>query len=288
REAIFTLRKIFPQADNPRTKLLHAIVALFTHLETGEGACPKRAMRDLLDAEFELGYLKARQQDDSNIMLTDILRNLRDLVRLIADREISAKITKLFPCQFPLRRTVKSSDGEKILYDSSSMSADDFFGVTPDGGTLEDAFRADYCRWQSRKYRDVDGALEMTRLECPMPDNFTVKIHRVHGDANGKNTLRCEFPESIDMSQFTSDSSSESLEYRLISIIAHCGTMDGGHYKAYVYRNGKWFECNDSIIREVSWSDIENAYGGRKDGFHATTLGYEKKPSNHYDRPPLL
>lgn len=47
----------------------------------------------------------------------------------------------------------------------------------------------------------------------------------------------------------------EKSEYNLDSFIVHIGSIDGGHYKAYVQKKGRWFECNDSLVSSVSEED---------------------------------
>lgn len=47
----------------------------------------------------------------------------------------------------------------------------------------------------------------------------------------------------------------EKSEYQLDSFIVHIGSIDGGHYKAYVQKRGHWFECNDSLVSSISEED---------------------------------
>ncbi|CAG9312713.1 unnamed protein product [Blepharisma stoltei] len=47
--------------------------------------------------------------------------------------------------------------------------------------------------------------------------------------------------------------------YRLYAIICHAGSNLFGHYWAYLLIDGKWIECNDSIVRE-SPPNLSNCY----------------------------
>ena len=50
------------------------------------------------------------------------------------------------------------------------------------------------------------------------------------------------------------------LLYELRAVIQHSGTGFGGHYVCYrrikTKTNDKWYMMNDSIVREVQWSDV--------------------------------
>jgi ubiquitin carboxyl-terminal hydrolase 22/27/51 len=111
------------------------------------------------------------------------------------------------------------------------------------------------------------------------PEVLTIDIKRVRQAASGaieKNTDRCIFPEYIDMHKYMQNSGAGSCMYRLTSIVAHHGNINGGHYISFVNRNGQWFKCNDSQVEKVSWSDIEKLFAGHPDGFHATMLSFEQ------------
>lgn len=59
--------------------------------------------------------------------------------------------------------------------------------------------------------------------------------------------------------------------YDLCGMVNHRGTVSGGHYVAYTHRGGKWFECNDSYVCEVSSSSVETT--------EAYILFYTRRPS---------
>eukprot|EP00742_Colponemidia_sp_Colp-10_P020387 GILJ01023747.1.p1 GENE.GILJ01023747.1~~GILJ01023747.1.p1 ORF type:complete len:388 (-),score=29.25 GILJ01023747.1:68-1078(-) len=63
-------------------------------------------------------------------------------------------------------------------------------------------------------------------------------------------------------------------QYELFSVVIHTGTTDYGHYYAYVKKAGKWFRCDDSLVREVNFSMV------RSEGRGAYILFYRKvRPS---------
>ena len=48
-------------------------------------------------------------------------------------------------------------------------------------------------------------------------------------------------------------------EYYLVALISHIGSIEGGHYVAYIKHNDKWYKCDDSFICEVEEEDVKNA-----------------------------
>ena len=53
-------------------------------------------------------------------------------------------------------------------------------------------------------------------------------------------------------------------DYELFSIMIHSGSALGGHYYAYIksVESQKWFNFNDSVVKEIEVNDIENVFGG--------------------------
>ena len=51
--------------------------------------------------------------------------------------------------------------------------------------------------------------------------------------------------------------------YELYAIMIHQGGALGGHYYAYIkdLEDGKWYNFNDSIVREISLIDIVDCFG---------------------------
>jgi uncharacterized UBP type Zn finger protein len=86
---------------------------------------------------------------------------------------------------------------------------------------------------------------------------------------------RFEFPDEIDLSQFTMDPKT-SMPYRLSTIVTHSGTPTNGHYVTYVQIGDRWYEFNDSGVREVSTSKIKALCGDGTGDMSAYILFYEK------------
>ena len=51
--------------------------------------------------------------------------------------------------------------------------------------------------------------------------------------------------------------------YELTSIMIQTGAAFGGHYFSYIksFEDGKWYNFNDSIVREINLIDIVETFG---------------------------
>jgi ubiquitin C-terminal hydrolase len=72
------------------------------------------------------------------------------------------------------------------------------------------------------------------------------------------------FTETLDLSKYIKGKN-EGLEYKyeLYGINNHYGSMNGGHYTSHIKNmNGKWYNYNDSIVKEIKIGEIfsPNAY----------------------------
>lgn len=48
-----------------------------------------------------------------------------------------------------------------------------------------------------------------------------------------------------------------NLRYKLYGLVAHSGSLLGGHYVSYIRNNSdSWFYCSDSHTRSVSWDQV--------------------------------
>ena len=77
---------------------------------------------------------------------------------------------------------------------------------------------------------------------------FTVAIQKIH--------TFVEFPAELSTAHIR-DGHGQQMTYRLTGVITHTGSsIANGHYIAYVQISGKWYEANDTFIRELSWDTV--------------------------------
>ncbi|EAX91552.1 Clan CA, family C19, ubiquitin hydrolase-like cysteine peptidase [Trichomonas vaginalis G3] len=80
---------------------------------------------------------------------------------------------------------------------------------------------------------------------------------------------RFEFPESIDLNEFlaeNSDQKNSSQIYSLFGVLVHSGTVNYGHYCAFLRTSSndpQWYEFNDTCVQKVSKEKaVDDNYGG--------------------------
>jgi ubiquitin C-terminal hydrolase len=286
REAVAELCTIIPPNNNYQ-KLLHSINAIFMHLQSGTGSCPPELMEDFMKIGVTLGYVVANRQDDSAILRTNVLDNLGKLFTGEKSIKILALRDKLLPVIREQRiiESFATDAGHRVVYESTMDGLQSEIEISPNGGSLEVGLEQRYGSMEltgSDRYELDDGtkvdARTGVKITGDLPQTLTVKIGRISTGPDGKlrkNTNPCTFPEYIDMRAHMENPSEEPLRYKLNSVIVHIGGTDGGHYMAYVNRNGKWFKCSDSQVEMVSWSKVEESFTGRN-GSLATAVSYER------------
>jgi len=79
-----------------------------------------------------------------------------------------------------------------------------------------------------------------------------------------KNGIYIDFPiKNFDLKNYCIGYEKNKSKYNLYGICNHSGSLGSGHYYAYCKnKNSKWYEYNDSIIKEISENDLvtSNAY----------------------------
>jgi ubiquitin carboxyl-terminal hydrolase 20/33 len=120
-----------------------------------------------------------------------------------------------------------------------------------------------------------------------LPEVLCIHIKRFRYDAswfNGtKNARVVTFPvnRTLDLSSFLDETPAQPVEYKLIGLIQHIGSMGGGHYIAYCQHKKKpqeWYEFDDLQVSMVSPEQVERA--------EPYVLFYQRVPSkgNKLDR----
>lgn len=71
---------------------------------------------------------------------------------------------------------------------------------------------------------------------------------------------KVRFSERLEIGNFMSRvNKARPPPYDLVAVLVHQGqSCDSGHYLSYVKNNGKWFMCNDSVVKEVDIDTVLN------------------------------
>ncbi len=81
------------------------------------------------------------------------------------------------------------------------------------------------------------------------PEILMLSIQRNNGRIRRKNTSNISFEEKIDLAKYVDrECCSNSTKYNLYGISNHSGSLDFGHYFAYVKTRDVWYEFNDSYV----------------------------------------
>jgi ubiquitin carboxyl-terminal hydrolase 8 len=85
-----------------------------------------------------------------------------------------------------------------------------------------------------------------------LPSILVIDLKRFNAQ-NRKNQILVSFPlENFDLSKYVVGYKKENYIYDLYGICNHSGGVHGGHYSAFIKNaNGKWYEFNDTLVKEV-------------------------------------
>ena len=88
------------------------------------------------------------------------------------------------------------------------------------------------------------------------PEILIISLQRINEATQKKNECIVKFPDVLNLFDFIDHdlgTKNDDSNYKLFSVINHQGNMNVGHYFTYVkpLNNPKWFEFNDSLVREI-------------------------------------
>ncbi|OXB61090.1 hypothetical protein ASZ78_013653 [Callipepla squamata] len=83
------------------------------------------------------------------------------------------------------------------------------------------------------------------------PNVLTLSLKRFADFSGGKITKDVEYPESLNIRPYMSQSNGDPVTYGLYAVLVHAGhNCHLGHYYCYVKAsNGQWYQMNDTIVR---------------------------------------
>lgn len=86
-------------------------------------------------------------------------------------------------------------------------------------------------------------------------------LHIKRFDNNFKKVEKfTSYPDQLEMSEFCSKEVDPSVrgnsKYQLFGVAIHFGTINQGHYYAYVRRDGNWYKFNDEYFAQVRLKEV--------------------------------
>ncbi|KAF4517421.1 hypothetical protein B566_EDAN005030 [Ephemera danica] len=124
---------------------------------------------------------------------------------------------------------------------------------------------------------------QLTMKKLPVVASFHLKRFEHSNRFHKKISSFIAFPEHLDMTPFMShqrnnnnnDAMLGDNRYSLFAVINHLGSLEAGHYTAYIrqYRD-HWFKCDDHLITKANIRDVLDSEGYLL-FYHKQILEYE-------------
>ena len=146
-------------------------------------------------------------------------------------------------CSFKDYSFQKVLDLPLLLQSSSSVS------IT---SLLEDYFEDEKIKFETKCEKCGKKTVHLKEIRFSQPPNILIlSLQRINPRTKRKNSCAVSFPEILNINKFIDEDCGHSKEgeYILYGIGNHSGTINFGHYYAYIKLNDKyWYEFNDSFV----------------------------------------
>jgi len=111
---------------------------------------------------------------------------------------------------------------------------------------------------KTKKKEDVDKQMVFWSL----PDILVIALKRFT-NLNRKINQLVEAPhDNLDLSPYVKGYNKETYKYELFGVANHIGNAMGGHYFAHIKgASGKWYEFNDTIVKQIKEQDVVSQKG---------------------------
>ncbi|KAK6644576.1 hypothetical protein RUM43_000843 [Polyplax serrata] len=134
-----------------------------------------------------------------------------------------------------------------------------------------------------KNYQESTKQLTMKKL--PVVASFHLKRFEHSSRLHKKISTFISFPEQLDMTPFMShqrnlngngnSNNPSAYMYSLFAVINHVGTLDAGHYTAFIrQQKNHWFKCDDHLITRANINDVLTSEGYQL-FYHKKILEYE-------------
>ncbi|GMH35078.1 hypothetical protein BSKO_02946 [Bryopsis sp. KO-2023] len=136
--------------------------------------------------------------------------------------------------------------------------------------------------WMCEKCGKLQQARKTTKMEeVPMLLGIHLKrfAYNMGTGISRKLEMYVACPHDLDVSclgMTQEEDASRTMIYRLSSIVAHDGSLNGGHYWCYMRKGETWYKINDGFVHGVDQSEV--------DACGAYMVFYVKAPQE--DEPP--
>lgn len=225
------------------------------------------------------GYGQNDTQEFCRILLEDMNRELNEVkhkapykelttvnkAKIVCDREFDelfrsressiildsfyGQIINIFTCrcQFKTYSFQKVLDLPLLLQSvNSSVSIDQL---------LDSYFQGEDIKFETKCEQCGKKAVHRKEIRISQPPNILIlSLQRINPRTQRKNFCSVSFKENLDISRYIDPECGHSNEsrYSLYGIGNHSGSINFGHYYAYIkLNNSSWYEFNDSYVSQM-------------------------------------
>lgn len=182
-------------------------------------------------------------QEDSHEFIVYTLDDILTIIKTLTNENYVKRTEKLITYTLNTKVTYKNS-GE--ISESSIRDYALLLPINQENPTL------DGCLQLFMNVEEEDKTIQYSLSNLPKYLIITLKRFSKTASRNEKNDMPVQMPLLTDIC---------GVSYKLKAIIDHQGTINGGHYVAFVTRKinneNKWFYCSDTSVLEVNVLQVE-------------------------------
>ncbi|CAI5758980.1 unnamed protein product [Candida verbasci] len=121
---------------------------------------------------------------------------------------------------------------------------------------LDDNYTCKFCNIKAEQ------AVKQLKIKT-IPKILSIQLkrfeHNVMNDTSSKIETPIKIPLYLDLSKYTTATTSDPCLYELFSVVVHQGSVNTGHYICYVKSDNRWFKFDDAVISLSSEDEVMNA-----------------------------
>ena len=243
-----SLRAVSPTKFKEKFGLKHHLFAGYGQNDTQEfcRVLLEDMNNELNDVKKKKPYVELTTSGKSKIQCDrEFDENFRGRENSIVMDSFYGQIINIFTCKCSFKdySFQKVLDLPLLLQSSSSVS------IT---SLLEDYFEDEKIKFETKCEKCGKKTVHLKEIRFSQPPNILIlSLQRINPRTKRKNSCAVSFPEILNINKFIDEDCGHSKEgeYILYGIGNHSGTINFGHYYAYIKLNDKyWYEFNDSFV----------------------------------------
>ncbi|WP_342265636.1 ubiquitin carboxyl-terminal hydrolase family protein [Cardinium endosymbiont of Philonthus spinipes] len=147
------------------------------------------------------------------------------------------------------------ASGREELVDDEGISIDSWDSYKPYTGTKSSFLKEKESQLTPQEGNRLKQYIKQQVIN-KLPDKLYIQLKRY---TNHNTKIEDLVHGTMEITIKPDPNKEDTVRFALEGFILHKGTTTGGHYIAYVKRNGKWYEANDSSIKTTEQTDVIDA-----------------------------